>query len=700
MDARNRLLPLLALTTVVGLAQAQTITVDVTDGDAIDVDPGTATIADLPGPDGHISFSEAMIASNNTPGRQTIAFAIPTSEWTYLPGIYPGRAVITGMMFYANATEPVTIDGTTQTAFTGDTNPNGKEVVIFRGGGLYITADDCIVRGLDLTTIYVDRARAIVEDNSVVGLTIYGVAGSGALVRNNTRGGFVKLDQSNDNVVVGNVLHQVRVLGWAAGGFPATNNRIGGPTLAERNFLTGNGSLNSQFIPGGYAVQLFDANGTTIENNWIGTTPDGLAQGNPYATIGIWFDGVHHDTLVRDNRIAGLRALAAPPHGPSYYLGTGIQLDGTGSGVTIVGNTIGLNANGAPVLGCVRGIVSVNYFQGPVLDVVIGGTSSGLGNEIAGQDQEGIVVANTYPAVRIQGNSLHDNDGLGIDLVTSGFLYGVTPNDALDADIGGNGLQNFPIVTAAAFQGTQLHVQGTLASSALGTFSVDLFASPACDANGFGEGALYLGTTSVATDAAGDGAFDALLSASVPAGWVVTATATREPIGATSEFSACVPITGAPAAAFCAGDGSATPCPCGNSGATGRGCANSVFAAGAELTAVGQASVLADGVRFDASGLSGAFAVVYQGATSIAPIVIDDGIGCVGGPIVRLGSTPIVAGTTTYPGVGDPLVSVRGAIPPAGGTRYYQCFYRNSAPLFCPPATSNRTNGVVLTWTP
>ncbi len=46
--------------------------------------PDTATVADLPGPDGHISFGEAMIASNNTPGRQTIGFAIPTSEWTHL----------------------------------------------------------------------------------------------------------------------------------------------------------------------------------------------------------------------------------------------------------------------------------------------------------------------------------------------------------------------------------------------------------------------------------------------------------------------------------------------------------------------------------------------------------------------------------------------------------------------------------------
>ena len=45
-------------------------------------------------------------------------------------------------------------------------------------------------------------------------------------------------------------------------------------------------------------------------------------------------------------------------------------------------------------------------------------------------------------------------------------------------------------------------------------------------------------------------------------------------------------------------------------------------------------------------------------------------------------------------------VSVRGAVPQVGGKRYYQCFYRNAASAFCPPATSNRTNGVAIPWAP
>ena len=115
--------------------------------------------------------------------------------------------------------------------------------------------------------------------------------------------------------------------------------------------LTGSGSESSHGIPGGYAVQLFHAIGTTIENNWIGTTPDGLAQGNPYTTIGISFDTENYDTVIRGNLISGILAVARPPHSTSYFVGTGIQLWGSGSGVTIVGNKIGLNANDEPLLG-------------------------------------------------------------------------------------------------------------------------------------------------------------------------------------------------------------------------------------------------------------------------------------------------------------------------------------------------------------
>jgi hypothetical protein len=64
-------LPLLLTT----LCAGQTITVTAGD-DATDFG-GAQRVADLPGPDGLVSLFEAVTAANNTPGPQTIVFAIP-----------------------------------------------------------------------------------------------------------------------------------------------------------------------------------------------------------------------------------------------------------------------------------------------------------------------------------------------------------------------------------------------------------------------------------------------------------------------------------------------------------------------------------------------------------------------------------------------------------------------------------------------
>jgi hypothetical protein len=44
-------------------------------------------------------------------------------------------------------------------------------------------------------------------------------------------------------------------------------------------------------------------------------------------------------------------------------------------------------------------------------------------------------------------------------------------------------------------------------------------------------------------------------------------------------------------------------------------------------------------------------------------------------------------------------VSVRGALPAAGGVRYYQGYYRNNA-AFCTSATWNFSNAMRFTWLP
>ncbi len=155
-----------------------------------------------------------------------------------------------------------------------------------------------------------------------------------------------------------------------------------------------------------------------------------------------------------------------------------------------------------------------------------------------------------------------------------------------------------------------------------------------------------------------------------------------------------------PITRFCFGDGTEAACPCGNNGDPGHGCANLFFPSGGLLRGFGIPSVSADSVLLQAQDLSGNVCIFFQGSAQMPATVIDDGLGCVSGSIIRLGTKAVVGATSTYPQAGDFSVSVKGAVSPLGATRYYQSFYRNSAPLFCPPAGTNRTNGLAVIWTP
>jgi hypothetical protein len=152
--------------------------------------------------------------------------------------------------------------------------------------------------------------------------------------------------------------------------------------------------------------------------------------------------------------------------------------------------------------------------------------------------------------------------------------------------------------------------------------------------------------------------------------------------------------------AFCFGDGSGTACPCGNFGAPGNGCANSLSPAGAHLAATGTPSLAADTLALVGTGMGNGAALFFQGTTQVnggAGAVFGDGLRCVGGTVVRLGTEANSGGASQYPTGSNPPVSVRGMITAAGSVRHYQCWYRNAA-AFCTSDTFNLTNGLTVTW--
>jgi len=158
---------------------------------------------------------------------------------------------------------------------------------------------------------------------------------------------------------------------------------------------------------------------------------------------------------------------------------------------------------------------------------------------------------------------------------------------------------------------------------------------------------------------------------------------------------------------FCTGDGldpmMTTPCPCGNYGAAGRGCANSGNTSGALLTAVG--TTTPDALQFTCSDMPDNATCLFVQGNGQTQLAFGDGVRCVGGNMKRMYLRTAVAGAASVPQAGDPSVSSRSAVlsdPIApGSTRWYQVYYRDVSVSFCPaPAgnTWNFSNGVRVTW--
>lgn len=552
--------------------------------------------------------------------------------------------------------------------------------------GAGISGPNSVLKGLHAGEWSVGGANSLVTGNTG-GMNV-NVGGTGVLVQGN-QAGTIKVNDGNGVVVVGNEMQRVRI--WSS-----TGTRVGGPSVAERNFITGYGTTNSEGLPAGTDVELWSTTDTLIENNYIGTAPDGMSQGAWYQTMGIEVNTGNVGLRVRDNLIAGVLGHGMGPHWAGTLWGWAIYIQGTGSDLEFSGNTIGLDATGAALLPSVWGVhtASSQYTDVRFID-----------NVIAGHYLNGVTIGSDSSAVRLQGNRIYDNalsgtGFLGIDLLGPNQATGATPNDPGDADTGGNGLQNYPVLSSADLEPEGLRVTGVLSSSPSSQFTLEFFASPACGATGFGEGEVFLGSSSAVTDAAGQAPFDVLLEQTVAAGWVVSSTATLEPVGATSEFSTCVPVVDDLAGvARCLGDGTGTTCPCGNLGSAGHGCASSTVAEGSLLFASGSASAGQDDLVLRARDSQPSKPGVFFQGSSVEGGGLGnpfgDGLLCAGGTIVRLETV-----FASAQGAADSSVSLvaQGGVLP-GQTLFYQWWYRD--PVGSPCAGGfNTSNGVEITWLP
>ncbi len=508
------------------------------------------------------SLRQAILDANANPGADTIAFNIAAAG---VQTISPATALPT-------ITDPVVIDGYTQPGSSVNTLPDGDNAVLLielngssiPGGaisvsGFQINASDCVVRGLVINRfgsgdgIFFSAASGQTSGNVVEGNFI-GTDPSGSIALGNSDGIGINFSTTNRiggttpaarNVISGNgsrgifigtqasaTTIQGNFIGTNASGSAALSNNsggifsggsggdiIGGTADGARNVISGN--LNNA----GIQVQSANANGANIQGNLIGTDVTGTkALGNFF---GIWLN------FSRNSTIGGVA-----PNSRNLISGNrsdGVLITGDSTNNPLLGNLIGTDITGTKPLGNAgNGVQIADFAQRNN----VGGNSLGQGNTIAFNKNNGILVTGSPSATlnAIRRNAIFSNGLLGIDLAGDG----VTANDAGDGDIGPNTMQNFPVITSVTGNSTQTTINGTLNSTPSTTFTLNFYSSSSCDPSGNGEGStpFGVGALGVTTDAGGNANFSIAMSVPLPAGKVITATATS-PLGNTSEFSPC-----------------------------------------------------------------------------------------------------------------------------------------------------------------
>ncbi|MDQ1614005.1 MAG: hypothetical protein QOG00_3936 [Pyrinomonadaceae bacterium] len=462
---------------------------------------------------------------NNAP-----AISINTGNNNRVEGCYLGTDATGTTNFSDQSREGVSINSSTGNVI-GGTSPAARNVISghrLNGINIFGTgAGNNVVQG---NLIGVDRTGAVALGNGQNGISISGftnnlIGGASPAARNVISANNAGLQIfTGANIIQGNYIGTDATgtvdLGNSGTGLfmqGASNNLVGGltatPGQAPGNVISGNGGS-------GIDVNGNAPPGHTFQGNLIGTNAAGTAA-IPNLGEGLTIRNSGGGNLVGDQNAQGRNVIS----GNTQH---GLSLGNNGN--RVLNNFIGTGADGATPLGNARSGVLINSRDANEL----------AANTIAFNTQDGISVNFfiTGTGNSITANSIHSNGDLGIDLNNNG----VTPNDANDTDAGANNLQNFPVIVAANANVGNMAVSGSLNSTPNTAFNVHYFANQTCDPTGHGEGQVYLGMSSVTTDAGGNAPINVVVFASVQPGHFLTATAT-DPAGNTSEFSLCRQVT-------------------------------------------------------------------------------------------------------------------------------------------------------------
>ncbi len=271
----------------------------------------------------------------------------------------------------------------------------------------------------------------------------------------------------------------------------------------------------------GSGVSIEGGLGVQIEGNFIGTDPAGTQDlGN--SSAGVDIDGSSGSGA---NTIGG-----GEPAERNLISGNdseGIFIFNGSLGNAVTGNLIGTKRDGTTALG--NSTHGVDVSSGTANTV--GGSTAAFTNTIAFNGENGVQIGfggRNGTTGSILRNSIFANGSQGIDLNSDG----PTSNDLGDPDAGPNNLQNRPSLASARNASGKTTVKGSLNSTRNQDYTVRFFSNPTGN-----EGKRFIGQKIVTTDGSGNVPFGFVPNKAVAVGQTVTATATKNSTGDTSEFS-------------------------------------------------------------------------------------------------------------------------------------------------------------------
>ncbi|MGE3817834.1 MAG: DUF4347 domain-containing protein, partial [Isosphaeraceae bacterium] len=385
------------------------------------------------------SLRQAILDANAAGGFDTITFNVA--------GAGPHSIALASAL--PTITDAVLIDGWSEPDYAGapiiELNGSGA------GGGthgLNISAGGTTVRGLVINRFGANGIRITSGGGNVIVGNHIGTDVAGSTDRGNGLDGIL-IDNSSNNVV-------------------------GGTTAASRNVISGN-NIHGLRVIGSAATN------NTIQGNFIGLNAAGTAAlGNTYN--GIW---IANDA--KNNVVGGTTPGAGNVISGNFETGVEIQDDGT-SGNRIEGNLIGLNAAGTAAIGNVDGVIiedaQNNTVGGPTAahrNVISGNTLSGQGNGVVifGTKATGNLVQNNHIGTDVTGTLDRGNLGSGVlisDRGDGGVIKGpASGNTVRDNVISGNDYAGVAITASGSNNNTILGNLVGVDASGLGPLGNTIF---------------------------------------------------------------------------------------------------------------------------------------------------------------------------------------------------------------------------------